>query len=68
MYLLDTNICIYIINNSPLKVVQHIKTLNPHQIKLSAISLADWSMVFLKAATENKIVRRWSILPLLLIF
>jgi tRNA(fMet)-specific endonuclease VapC len=41
MYLLDTNICIYIINNSPLKVVQHIKTLNPHQIKLSAISLAE---------------------------
>lgn len=41
MYLLDTNICIYIINNSPLKGVQHIKTLNPHQIKLSAISLAE---------------------------
>lgn len=41
MYLLDTNICIYIINKSPLKVVHHIKKLNPHQIKLSAISLAE---------------------------
>lgn len=41
MYLLDTNICIYIINKNPLKVVEHIKTLKPHQIKLSSISLGE---------------------------
>ncbi|MDX9898226.1 MAG: type II toxin-antitoxin system VapC family toxin [Spirochaetia bacterium] len=41
MYLLDTNICIYIINQHPRHVVNHVKTLQPHQIKLSAISMAE---------------------------
>ena len=41
MYLLDTNICIYIINNNPKQVVEHIKRLKPHQVKLSSISLAE---------------------------
>lgn len=41
MYLLDTNICIYIINKKPLQVIEHIKSLQPHQIKLSSISLGE---------------------------
>ena len=41
MYLLDTNICIYIINKRPIQVVEHIKTLEPKQIHLSSISLAE---------------------------
>ena len=41
MYLLDTNICIYIINNHPKHVVERIKTLEPYQVKLSSISLAE---------------------------
>jgi tRNA(fMet)-specific endonuclease VapC len=41
MYLLDTNICIYIINKSPKQVVERIKSLKPHQIKLSSISIAE---------------------------
>jgi len=41
MYLLDTNICIYIINQHPRHVVEHVKKLQPHQIKLSAISIAE---------------------------
>ena len=41
MYLLDTNICIYIINKNPIQVVEHIKKLKPHQIKLSSISLGE---------------------------
>ena len=41
MYLLDTNICIYIINNNPRVVVNKIKKLKPHQIKLSAITIAE---------------------------
>ena len=40
MYLLDTNICIYIINNNPKQVVERVKTFKPHQIKLSSISIA----------------------------
>jgi tRNA(fMet)-specific endonuclease VapC len=41
MYLLDTNICIYIINKNPKQVVEHIKSLKPHQIKLSSISVGE---------------------------
>ena len=41
MYMLDTNICIYIINQNPRQVVEHIKKLKPHQIKLSSISLEE---------------------------
>ena len=41
MYLLDTNICIYIINQHHRDVVEHVKRLQPHQIKLSAISIAE---------------------------
>jgi len=41
VYLLDTNICIYIINNHPKHVVERIKTLEPYQVKLSSISLAE---------------------------
>jgi tRNA(fMet)-specific endonuclease VapC len=41
MYLLDSNICIYIINKSPKQVVEHIKKLKPHQVKLSAISIGE---------------------------
>jgi tRNA(fMet)-specific endonuclease VapC len=41
MYLLDSNICIYIINKRPRQVVERIKKLKIHQVKLSAISLAE---------------------------
>jgi len=54
MYLLDTNICIYIINKSPLKVVHHIKKLNPHQIKLSAVSLAELEYGVSKSRHRNQ--------------
>jgi tRNA(fMet)-specific endonuclease VapC len=54
MYLLDTNICIYIINNRPLKVVNHIKKLKPYQIKLSAISLAELEYGVSKSRNRNE--------------
>jgi tRNA(fMet)-specific endonuclease VapC len=41
MYLLDTNICIYIINSSPRTVVERIKQFKPSQVKLSAISIGE---------------------------
>ena len=41
MFLLDTNICIYIINNNPGTVVKKIKSFKPSQIKLSAISVGE---------------------------
>jgi len=54
MYLLDTNICIYIINESPKQVVDHIKKLKVHQIKLSAISLAELEYGVSKSRAREK--------------
>jgi tRNA(fMet)-specific endonuclease VapC len=41
MYLLDTNICIYIINNHSKSVVKRICNLSPQDIKISSISVAE---------------------------
>ncbi|HUW71070.1 MAG TPA: type II toxin-antitoxin system VapC family toxin [bacterium] len=54
MYLLDSNICIYIINQNPKQVVEHIKTLQPHQIKLSAISIAELEYGVSKSRDRGK--------------
>ena len=56
MYLLDSNICIYIINNSPITVVKKIKKLKPHQVKLSAISIGEleYGIYKSKAIDKNK--------------
>ena len=53
-YLLDSNICIYIINNSPKQVVEHIKKLKVHQIKLSSISLAELEYGVSKSKNREK--------------
>ena len=54
MYLLDTNICIYIINQSPRHVVKKIKTFKPHQIKLSAVSMAELEYGVSKSLHRDK--------------
>ena len=54
MYLLDTNICIYIINKSPKQVVEHIKQLKPYQIKLSSISLGELEYGVSKSVYREK--------------
>jgi len=54
MYLLDSNICIYIINNRPKQVVDHIKKLKVHQVKLSAISLAELEYGISKSKAREK--------------
>jgi len=41
VYLLDTNICIYIINKHPQSIIKKIKTLEPIDIKLSSISVSE---------------------------
>jgi tRNA(fMet)-specific endonuclease VapC len=51
---LDTNICIYIINNRPKQVVEHIKKLKVHQVKLSAISLAELEYGVSKSQAREK--------------
>ena len=54
MYLLDTNICIYIINKRPSSVVEHIKQLTPSQIHLSAVSLAELEYGVSKSKNRDK--------------
>jgi tRNA(fMet)-specific endonuclease VapC len=54
MYLLDSNICIYIINKRPKSIVDKIKEFNPHQIKLSAISIAELEYGVSKSKYRDK--------------
>ena len=54
MYLLDTNICIYIINQSPRHVIKQIKSFKPYQIKLSAISMAELEYGVSKSLHRDK--------------
>jgi tRNA(fMet)-specific endonuclease VapC len=41
MFLIDTNICIYLINGSSEKLRQRIESFNPYHIAVSAISVAE---------------------------
>lgn len=54
MYLLDTNICIYLINKRPKQVVEHINKLKPHDILLSSISLAELEYGVSKSLYRDK--------------
>jgi len=54
MYLLDTNICIYIINKKPRSVVEKIKKLKPSQVKLSAISIGELEYGVSKSKNREK--------------
>lgn len=54
MYLLDTNICIYIINKNPRTVVEKIKSFEPDQIKISAISVAELEYGIAKSKYREK--------------
>ncbi len=54
MYLLDTNICIYIIKKKPEQVVEHFKKLKPHQVKLSSISLGELEYGVSKSREREK--------------
>jgi len=54
MYLLDTNICIYIINKNPRSMVEKIKQYDPSEIKLSSISLAELEYGIAKSKHKEK--------------
>jgi tRNA(fMet)-specific endonuclease VapC len=54
MFLLDSNICIYVINNKPIKVVKKIKEYIPPEIKLSAISIAELEYGVSKSKNREK--------------
>ena len=54
MYLLDTNICIYIINKKPKIAVAKIKKHKPHEIKLSAVSIGELEYGAAKSSNREK--------------
>ena len=54
MYLLDSNICIYLINQRPEHVVEKIKEHKPDEIKLSAISFGELNYGVAKSKFRNK--------------
>jgi len=41
MYMLDTDICIYVIKRKPVSVLKHLESLQPGQLALSAITFAE---------------------------
>lgn len=52
-YLLDTNICIYIINRKPPEIFQHFATLNTETIGISAITGAELHFGVAKSASTR---------------
>lgn len=54
MFLLDSNICIYIINNNPRTTVERIMKLRPDQVKLSAISVGELEYGVSKSKNREK--------------
>ena len=54
MYLLDTDTCIYLINGRPPSVIQAVTRLEPNQVKLSAVSLAELEYGASKSRSREK--------------
>ncbi|MDR1505969.1 MAG: type II toxin-antitoxin system VapC family toxin [Treponema sp.] len=54
MFLLDTNICIYIVNKHPQNIIQRIETYNPIDIKISTISVAEMEYGVAKSKMREK--------------
>jgi len=40
-YLLDTNICIYIIKNNPISVLKKFKKLSPNDVGIASVTVAE---------------------------
>jgi tRNA(fMet)-specific endonuclease VapC len=53
-YLLDTNICIYIIKKKPLEVIERFKNFSIGSFGISSISLAELQYGVMKSANPNK--------------
>src|SRR5258707_11541106 len=53
-WLLDTNICIYIIKQKPASVIEKFNTITPGQVALSVITLAELEYGARKSASVEK--------------
>ncbi len=52
-FILDTNICIYLIKQQPIKVVEKFKRYTPEQIGLSTITISELQYGVLKSKKKN---------------
>ena len=68
-YLLDTNICIYIINKKPASVIKRIQTKQPEQIAISTITQAEleYGIARSRYPDQNRIALLEFLFPFLLI-
>lgn len=66
MYLLDTNICIYLIKRSPESVVQRLQQLDPDQVGISSITHSELEYGVAKSvhAEKNRRALQKFLLPL----
>jgi tRNA(fMet)-specific endonuclease VapC len=53
-YLIDTNICIYIMNNRPTDVIQKFKQFSPGEIGISTISVSELQYGVAKSTHRNE--------------
>ena len=68
-YLLDTNICIYIINKKPASVIKRIQTKQPEQIAISTITQAEleYGIARSRNVDQNRIALLEFLFPFLII-
>ncbi len=64
MRLLDTNICIYILKNKPVKVLEKFKKFNIGELKLSSITVAE---LYFGAYNSSHIEKKISVIQRFLI-
>ena len=53
-YMLDTNICIYVIKHKPEKVFQKIQTIHPEDVRISSVTYAELVHGVEKSAAVEK--------------
>lgn len=58
MYMLDTDICIYIIKNKPITVLEKFRSLRPGQLSMSAITFAELMNGAKKSHQIDKNIRK----------
>jgi len=65
MYLLDTNICIYLINKKPKNVLKKFDNLNPDEIRISTITVGELEYGVSKSIKrdQNRIALRTFLSP-----
>ena len=69
IYLLDTNICIYIINKKPPAVVKRIQSKQPEQIAISSITLSEleYGIVRSRYPDRNRIALLEFLIPFMIL-